>query len=151
MDFLTLSSKKHFETLHESSQFILGRVLSLWHANKFNVQVTSGSRTFQEQQDLYDMGRTKSGRIITNAQGGHSMHNYGIAMDVVLLNKNNECDWRPEMYDMLWRLAATHQDFMDAGLIWAGNWKSMKEYVHFDLSGDKSVDEIKAIYPLYIG
>lgn len=43
------------------------------------------TRTFKEQDDIYAIGRTKPGRIVTNAKGGHSYHNYGLAVDIVLL------------------------------------------------------------------
>jgi peptidoglycan L-alanyl-D-glutamate endopeptidase CwlK len=49
-------------------------------------------RTFEEQNQLYAQGRTKlfdsKGKrlgIVTNAKGGQSYHNYGLAIDIVLL------------------------------------------------------------------
>src|SRR5690606_22511724 len=41
----------------------------------------SGHRTWAEQDALYAQGRTKPGSIVTNAKGGQSNHNFGIAMD----------------------------------------------------------------------
>jgi peptidoglycan L-alanyl-D-glutamate endopeptidase CwlK len=45
--------------------------------------ITSGTRTYQEQNELYAQGRTKPGKIVTNAKGGQSYHNFGIAADFV--------------------------------------------------------------------
>jgi peptidoglycan L-alanyl-D-glutamate endopeptidase CwlK len=42
-------------------------------------------RTFAEQDGLYALGRTKPGKVVTNAKGGDSYHNYGLAFDIVLL------------------------------------------------------------------
>jgi len=42
-------------------------------------------RTFAEQDALYAKGRTEAGKIVTNAKGGMSYHNYGLAIDIVLL------------------------------------------------------------------
>ena len=42
-------------------------------------------RTFAEQDGLYAQGRTKAGAKVTNAKGGQSYHNYGLAIDIVLL------------------------------------------------------------------
>lgn len=42
-------------------------------------------RTNAEQEDLYAQGRTKPGKIVTYARGGQSYHNYGLAIDIVLL------------------------------------------------------------------
>lgn len=59
-----------------------------------------GRRTPQEQQDLYEQGRTKSGRIVTNAMGlpvAQSFHCYGRAIDWVPAKKvkddGYEADW----------------------------------------------------------
>jgi peptidoglycan LD-endopeptidase CwlK len=41
-------------------------------------------RTFEDQDELYTQGRTKPGTIVTNARGGDSLHNYGLAADFVL-------------------------------------------------------------------
>lgn len=42
-------------------------------------------RTFAEQNALYAKGRTETGQKVTNARGGYSYHNYGLAVDIVLL------------------------------------------------------------------
>ncbi len=48
-------------------------------------------RTFQEQDELYNQGRSKPGKKVTNAKGGQSIHNYGLAFDIVILyDKNND-------------------------------------------------------------
>jgi peptidoglycan L-alanyl-D-glutamate endopeptidase CwlK len=46
-------------------------------------------RTFSEQDGLFAQGRTKPGKIVTNAKGGQSYHNYGLAVDIVLLKDTN--------------------------------------------------------------
>jgi peptidoglycan LD-endopeptidase CwlK len=47
-------------------------------------QLFMGLRTFGEQDALYAQGRTMPGKIVTNARGGESWHNYGLASDFVL-------------------------------------------------------------------
>jgi hypothetical protein len=44
-----------------------------------------GVRTFAEQDALYAQGRTRKGLRVTNAKGGQSYHNYGLAADCALL------------------------------------------------------------------
>jgi peptidoglycan L-alanyl-D-glutamate endopeptidase CwlK len=46
-------------------------------------------RTFSEQDALFAKGRTKPGGIVTNARSGMSWHNYGMAIDIVLLVDKN--------------------------------------------------------------
>src|ERR1700739_4454934 len=47
------------------------------------LRVTQGLRTWDEQQALYDSGRTTPGPIVTEAPAGYSYHNFGLAVDVV--------------------------------------------------------------------
>lgn len=50
-----------------------------------NVYVYCGRRTAREQEELYEQGRSKPGRIVTRARAGQSFHNYGRAIDWVPL------------------------------------------------------------------
>jgi peptidoglycan L-alanyl-D-glutamate endopeptidase CwlK len=47
------------------------------------VRVDQGLRTWSEQDALYAQGRTAPGPIVTDAKGGESWHNYGLALDFV--------------------------------------------------------------------
>jgi peptidoglycan L-alanyl-D-glutamate endopeptidase CwlK len=49
-------------------------------------------RTFAEQDALYQLGRIKPGKVVTNAKGGQSYHNFGLAVDFVLL-VNGSVSW----------------------------------------------------------
>lgn len=97
-------------------------------------------RTFKEQDSLYAVGRTQKGKKVTNAKGGQSIHNYGLAFDIVLLydldgngtfetaswdmikdgDKDGKADWM-EVVDF----------FKSKGWTWGGDWKSFKDYPHF--------------------
>ncbi|WP_439648439.1 M15 family metallopeptidase [Aquimarina aggregata] len=47
------------------------------------LQVTSAFRSWKEQAQLYNQGRSSPGQIVTHAKAGESYHNYGLAFDVV--------------------------------------------------------------------
>jgi len=49
------------------------------------LKLISGLRTYEEQDALYAQGRTAPGPKVTNAPGGHSNHNFGLAFDMVFL------------------------------------------------------------------
>lgn len=49
------------------------------------VRFSQTLRTIDEQDAIYAKGRTKPGPIVTYARGGQSYHNYGLAVDIVLL------------------------------------------------------------------
>jgi peptidoglycan L-alanyl-D-glutamate endopeptidase CwlK len=42
-------------------------------------------RTFKKQDELYEQGRSTSGTIVTWVKGGGSYHNFGLAIDIVIL------------------------------------------------------------------
>lgn len=50
-------------------------------------------RTISEQNELYAQGRTKPGKVVTFAKGGQSMHNYGLAIDIVLIIDGKKVDY----------------------------------------------------------
>ncbi len=55
------------------------------HKKGLDVWIVQGMRTIEQQNELYEQGRTKGkkGKTVTNAKGGESYHNYGLAVDVV--------------------------------------------------------------------
>lgn len=84
-------------------------------------------RTFQEQDMLYAEGRTKPGKIITNAKAGQSAHNYGMAFDGAPL-VGGRIAWDDHPHWVLYGQVAA-----EVGLEWAGTWVSFKEYPHIQL------------------
>lgn len=54
--------------------------------------ISDGRRTISQQNALYAQGRTKPGKVVTNAKGGQSAHNFGLAADLWPL-KNRDFDW----------------------------------------------------------
>lgn len=59
----------------------------------YDLRVTSGFRSMTEQAQIYDEGRDGSGTIISEAPPGHSLHNYGYAVDVVDRQNGYSIDW----------------------------------------------------------
>ena len=90
------------------------------------IKVISGTRTYEEQNALYEQGRTKPGRIVTNARGGFSNHNFGIAFDIGVFEGGRYLDESPA-YKAVGALG------MKLGLEWGGNWKSIQDEPHFQL------------------
>lgn len=89
------------------------------------VRITQGLRTFQEQNALYNQGRVTSGPVVTNARGGQSLHNYGVALDFVLLLPN-DVSWDIHAdfdKDGIADWAEVVKVFKDAGWEWGGLWK----------------------------
>jgi peptidoglycan L-alanyl-D-glutamate endopeptidase CwlK len=59
----------------------------------YDLRITAGFRSFAQQQQIYDEGRTSDGEIVSEAPPGHSLHNYGYAVDVVDRIRGYDIDW----------------------------------------------------------
>lgn len=98
-------------------------------ANKagFSLRITSGFRSIEEQDELYAQGRTKPGNIVTNARGGYSTHNYGVAFDIVDRLKGynlTQKDWA--LLAILWHIIGGRHTS------WGGLWTSFVDKPHFE-------------------
>lgn len=62
-------------------------------------KVICGVRTLEQQQELYKLGRTKKGKIVTNCDGiiKKSKHQLGKAVDIAII-KNNKITWDTKYY-----------------------------------------------------
>jgi len=106
------------------------------------LRISQGLRTFIEQQNLYNQGRGQSKLpIVTNSKAGQSYHNYGLAIDLVEMDGlgNNECDWKFDMSSLL-TTAKKH------GITWGGNFKSIKDKPHFEISFGYTWQQLKALH-----
>lgn len=85
-------------------------------------------RSVEEQNKLYNQ-RPK----VTNAKGGQSIHNYGLAFDIaILLDKDNNGTF--ESID--WNISSPYfklvvEYFKSKGYEHGGDWKNFKDYPHF--------------------
>jgi len=60
----------------------------------YTLRIASGFRFLGEQDQLYNQGRTENGHIVSWAKPGKSLHNYGLAVDVVDRWKGYNVDWK---------------------------------------------------------
>jgi hypothetical protein len=59
----------------------------------YDLRITSGFRTIAQQQQIYDQGRLEDGTVVSEAPPGHSLHNYGFAVDIVDRWRGYNIDW----------------------------------------------------------
>lgn len=112
-------------------------------------RITQTLRTFKEQNDLYAQGRTKPGGKVTNAKGGDSFHNYGLAVDFCLLIDGKEVSWDMKKdydSDLIPDWMEVVAIFKKYGWSWGGDWKSFKDYPHFEKTFGRNLSEVKALY-----
>ena len=102
-----------------------------------DVIFTSTLRDFEAQDVLYAQGRTTPGKIVTNAKGGDSFHNYAMAFDFVPL-VNGKAVWDDE--ELFTRCGEIAES---VGLEWAGRWNSFKEMAHCQYTGGMTLAQLK--------
>jgi len=113
-------------------------------------------RTIAEQDALYAQGRTKlydaNGNrlgVVTKAKGGQSIHNYGLALDIVLIKDGKTASWEDNIdFDKDGKA-----DWMEVvnilkanGWEWGGDWKSFKDKPHFQKTMNNSWQSLLAKY-----
>ena len=119
-------SERNIATLLEQVRPYARALIGKAAAVGITIKVISGLRTYEEQNDLYEQGRSKPGRIVTNARGGYSNHNFGIAFDIGVFEAGKYLDDSPK-YKAVGALGT------EIGLEWGGNWKSIQDEPHFQL------------------
>ena len=94
-------------------------------------------RTKAEQDALYAQGRTKPGKIVTNAKGStySSMHQWGVAVDFYLkMDVDGDGSASDDTFNNSTSLFnKVGKIGQSIGLEWGGSWKSMKDLPHFQL------------------
>lgn len=133
MDKIT---EQRISLLHPSVRQEMTNIINECNRNltgRAQVRVSQGLRTFAEQDALF-----KQKPKVTNAKGGQSIHNYGFAVDIVLIIDGKVASWdihkdwdgdKVSDWDECVKVFATH------GWSWGGNWTSFKDMPHFDKIG----------------
>lgn len=90
--------------------------------------VTGTRRTIAEQDRLYAQGRTAPGQKVTNAKGGQSPHNFGLAFDFCPLDGNGKPNWNAprSVWSKVGEIAEAK------GMTWGGHFKSILDLPHIE-------------------
>jgi len=126
------------------------------HKKCLMVHVFESYRTLERQDDLYAQGRTKAGKIVTRAKAGYSMHNYGLAIDLVFDGEerdgiqwswtgdyNNEplAGEKRSDYERVGEILEKH------GFYWYAR-SSFPETPHFQMTFGLTLDQIRSLYAM---
>ncbi|SDI20755.1 peptidoglycan L-alanyl-D-glutamate endopeptidase CwlK [Alteribacillus persepolensis] len=115
-------------------------------AQGISVVITEGYRSHEEQDGLYAQGREEPGSIVTNAKGGESYHNYGLAIDFAIEKPNGEITWDID-YDGNHNGRSDWEDVSkiakELGFEWGGDWPGFRDYSHLQLETDVSMYELQ--------
>jgi peptidoglycan L-alanyl-D-glutamate endopeptidase CwlK len=138
------ASEAHIGTLLPKAQIEARKFLRIAKDNHTDVRILSGTRTYGEQNDLYAHGRNGNAQpVVTNAKGGQSNHNFGIAWDIGLFDNNGNYISTDTNYKSF---AAIVLPLMDT-IEWGGNWITFKDYPHYQLKPvTESVARIRGFF-----
>lgn len=102
-----------------------------------DVIITSTYRSIEEQNNLYQKGRSRPGNRITNAKGGDSFHNWRVAFDFAPL-KHGKIDWND--VDLFKRCGEIAES---CGLEWGGRWAKFRDFPHCQMTKGNSIEYFK--------
>src|SRR4051794_29191519 len=68
----------------EAARLFMSVAIQAMNSHGVEMRVISGTRTYAEQDAHFAKGRTQPGPRVTNARGGYSNHNFGVAWDIGL-------------------------------------------------------------------
>lgn len=113
--------------------------------------VTGGFRSKEEQNRLYEQGRSTAGNIVTNAKGGQSYHNFGLAFDFAIKKPSGAIIWDMD-YD---GNGNGKSDWLEVaslakgiGFTWGGDWSKFPDYPHLQMDFGYSLSKLrKGYYP----
>lgn len=124
--------------LHPMVQPLARAFISACYAQGIDAILTSTYRDIESQDALYAQGRTTPGKVVTNARGGESFHQYHCAFDFCPL-VNGKPAW-----DDLALFQKCGEIGESVGLEWAGRWVHMKELAHLQFTGGLSLADFQA-------
>ena len=134
-------TERSIRTLHLRAQEAARACLTTIRAAGINARIISGTRTYAEQNALYRKGRFGNpGPRVTNARGGQSNHNFGIAWDLGIFTQNGTYLGESPLYEEAGPVA------LAAGIIgleWGGNWTGFVDRPHYQLGTGLSLSEVR--------
>ena len=132
-------SKKSLDKLKELHPRLKEFFMELIKITPYDITITQGIRTAEEQHTLWQQGRVTGGNIVTNADGYVNKSNhqakedgFGYAGDIAIL-VNNKITWDIKYYK---EVGETARFLMGKyNIKWGGDWK-FKDYPHFEYKGE---------------
>jgi len=130
-------SERCIRTLHPKAQQAAREFLTTLRGAGIDARIISGTRTYAEQDALYRIGRFgNTSPRVTNARGGQSNHNFGIAWDLGIFDAGKYLKTKTP-----YREAATHKP---AAVEWGGDWVTFPDLPHYQLSvGGATMTDIR--------
>ena len=155
VDTLIDRSVSRMGDVHPSLKEYAIELIKRCYKEGIRVQISSGYRSFTDQAFIYgqgrysykfkgkEYGRLKDGNgkvlsIVSNAEPGESIHNYGLAIDYFLVSEDgNQSLWT---VNADWKRVAAIAKSM--GFEWGGDWSSFRDYPHLQYTKGLTLGQI---------
>jgi peptidoglycan L-alanyl-D-glutamate endopeptidase CwlK len=129
-------------TLNPKAQTLARACLHAIRKSGIDARIISGTRSYEEQDKLFRQGRFGDpAPIVTNARGGQSNHNFGIAWDIGIFDAKSRYLTDSPLYPKAGRIVTSAAI---AHLEWGGNWKTFKDQPHYQFATSLSISQIRA-------
>ena len=130
-------SERSLRSLHPKAQRAAREFLSRILDAGIPARIISGTRTYAEQDALFRKGRYGNRPPkVTNARGGQSNHNFGIAWDIGIFTGGTYLG-ESALYD---EAAAAGKA---PGIEWGGDWTSFVDRPHYQLSTGSQLSVVR--------
>lgn len=137
-------SEARLGEVHPKLSELMHRMAEMLKLEGIDIHITQALRTWVDQDLLYEQGRTRTGKVVTNAKGGESYHNFGLAVDVCPFTATGTPLW-DEKLDCWRRIPEAGESL---GLF-PGAKFSKPDLPHFQLTGrfpESPNDELRSIF-----
>lgn len=129
------ANEQKIKTLTADTQMKVRQLLAMLAAKGLYFAVTLALRSVADQDKLYSIGRTKPGDKVTNARGGYSWHNFGRAVDLVLVRDGGTLEWQPMVdtdHDGMGDYRQMGEAAKSLGFVWGGDFKGLGDFGHVE-------------------
>lgn len=131
-------NSRDLKDLHPKVAALAQQFIARCKAKGIDILITSTYRDSESQNALYAQGRTKPGRVVTNAKAGESWHNWRCAFDFVPIT-NGKAQWEDTAtFERCGKIAES------LGLEWAGRWTRFRELAHCQYTGGLTLADFQA-------
>ena len=131
------TSEKRLMYLHPNLQKFF---IELLRISPYDFSISQGVRIAEEQNKLYQQGRTVPGKVITNCDGykiksKHQIKSdgFGYAGDIAIL-VDGKVTWEEKYYKEVARVGRVLMQKYNVE--WGGDWKNFKDLPHFEYIGE---------------
>lgn len=163
LETLLQRSEKNIGNVHPSLKEYALELIKRAYKEGIFVQLSSGFRSLEDQAKLYGQGRShyvykgkqygrikdsdgKQLKVVTKAEPGESIHNYGLAIDFFLVSN----DGKESIWDIYADLDKDgKRDWIEVvsiakqmGFEWGGDWSQFLDYPHLQYTGGLTLGQI---------